>query len=53
MSPRIVAGRTLQKSGEQIDDVIGRELAGIQVLVRQRAFDELLEVLSGRFAAEH
>ena len=50
---RIIVGGTLQKPGKQIDDVIGRELAGVQMLVRQRAFDELLEVLSGRFAAEH
>src|SRR5262245_5530472 len=42
----------LEKTGEQLHDVIRRQLLGGETLMRERAVDQLLEVFDSRLAAK-
>src|SRR5712671_4492115 len=49
----MIGGRTLEEPGEELNDIKGGQFANVDMLVGERAFHQFLEILDGRFTANH
>src|SRR5207248_3448638 len=49
----VLLGGPLQKSGQKVDDVERSQLTGGDALMRQRAFDQFLEIFGRRLTSKY